>query len=106
MKSIGNVSSLLVVCLVLGGAAAHAQTAQYSGAQVMLPIGTLTNPYGMAVDTTGNIYVADNADNSLSKLTPSGALSAGFLMQMAAPTELRWMAAATSTLPIALEMKW
>jgi streptogramin lyase len=79
VKSIGNVSSLLVVCLVLGCAAAHAQTAQFSGAQVMLPIGTLTNPYGMAVDTSGNIYVADNADNSLSKLTPSGAFSAGFL---------------------------
>jgi sugar lactone lactonase YvrE len=79
VKSIGNVRSLLVSCLVLGGAAAHAQTAQFSGAQVMLPIGTLTNPYGMAVDTSGNIYVADNADNALSKLTPSGALSAGFL---------------------------
>jgi streptogramin lyase len=85
VKSIGNVSSLLVVCLVLGGAAAHAQTAQFSGAHVMLPIGTLTHPYGMAVDTSGNIYVADNANNSLSKLTPSGALSAGFLTADGSP---------------------
>ncbi len=76
MKSIG---SLLVVCLGLGVAAADAQTAQFSGAQITLPIGTLTSPYGMAVDPNGNIYVADNGDNALSKLTPSGALSAGFL---------------------------
>jgi streptogramin lyase len=31
----------------------------------------------MAVDASGNVYVADNAENSLSKLSPSGALSSG-----------------------------
>jgi streptogramin lyase len=76
VKSIGSFSILL---LILGGAATHAQTAHFSGAQVTFPIGSLTNPYGMAVDSSGNMYVADNANNSLSKLTPSGALSAGFL---------------------------
>jgi len=42
-----------------------------------LPIGTLTSPYGVAVDSNGNIYVADNTNNSLSKLTPSGSLASG-----------------------------
>ena len=42
-----------------------------------MPIGSLTNPYGIAVDASGNVYVADNAENSLAKLSPSGALSSG-----------------------------
>lgn len=76
VKSIGSFSILL---LVLGGVSTHAQSAHFSGAQVTFPIGTLTNPSGMAIDSSGNIYVADNANNSISKLKPSGALSAGFL---------------------------
>jgi sugar lactone lactonase YvrE len=74
---------LTATCLILlplmVGNRAHGQTAHFVGAQVTLPIGTLTNPWGMAVDTSGNVYVADNATNSLSKLTPSGALTLDFL---------------------------
>jgi streptogramin lyase len=68
---------ILGVFLLAPDTAAHAQKAHLSVAQITLPIGALTNPYGMAVDTSGNIYVADNAENSLSKLTPSGSLSSG-----------------------------
>src|ERR1700726_4043377 len=73
-------ASLLIVLgifLLALDTAAHGQKAHLSVAQVTLPIGGLTNPYGMAVDASGNVYVADNAENSLSKLTPSGSLSSG-----------------------------
>lgn len=72
-------SPWLRVLLLVAGAAAHAQTAHFSSAFVTLPIGTLNNPSGMAVDASGDVYVVDNVDNSLSKLTPSGALSGSFL---------------------------
>jgi streptogramin lyase len=70
----GLVVFLISFLLVLGSAA-DAQTAHFSGANITLPIGAVTNPWGMAVDTNGNVYVADNAANSLSKLTPSGVLT-------------------------------
>jgi streptogramin lyase len=66
---------LLYLCV--SGSVGHAQTAHFFGAQIPLPIGTLTSPYGIAVDANGNIYVADNATNSLAKLTPSGTILAG-----------------------------
>ena len=47
----------------------------FAGAQVPLAIGTVTRPYGMAVDTNGNVFVVDNGGNSLSKLTASGVLT-------------------------------
>ena len=82
--SIGGSSKIYASLLIVSGvfllaldAAAHAQKAHLSVAQVTLPIGGVTNPYGMAVDMSGNVYVADNAENSLSKLTPSGLLSSG-----------------------------
>ncbi|MGC2398285.1 MAG: Ig-like domain repeat protein [Acidobacteriaceae bacterium] len=65
------------VLLLALGVSADAQTAHFSEALVTLPIGTVINPYGMAVDTNGNVYVADNAENSLSELTPSESLTSG-----------------------------
>jgi DNA-binding beta-propeller fold protein YncE len=60
---------LLVLLLVLG-ATAHAQNAHFTGALGTLPIGGLTNPYGMAVDASGNVFVADNATNSIIEFSP------------------------------------
>jgi streptogramin lyase len=65
----------LLVFLIACGAAADAQVVYFAGAQVPLAIGSVTHPYGMAVDTNGNIYIVDNAGNSLSKLTASGVLT-------------------------------
>jgi sugar lactone lactonase YvrE len=76
VKSIGSFSTLL---LVLSSASTLAQVLHFTGSQVTQRIGSLTNPQGMAIDSGGNIYVADSGKNSISKLTPSGALSAGFL---------------------------
>jgi serine/threonine-protein kinase len=72
--SIRTFTACFLLCFCLLG---HGQTAHFLGTQVPLPIGTLTSPYGVAVDSNGNIYVADNATNSLAKLTPSGTLVAG-----------------------------
>jgi serine/threonine-protein kinase len=57
---------------LLLGAVAHAQSAHFSGALAVLPAGAFENPYGMAVDASGNIYVVDNAENSISLITPLG----------------------------------
>jgi streptogramin lyase len=69
------VKSIVLCLLVALSAAANAQAVYFAGAQVPLPIGTVTNPYGMAVDTNGTIFVVDHAANSLSKLTASGVLT-------------------------------
>ena len=74
MKSI-----LFLAFALFLGAVAHAQSAHFSGALAILQTVALTNPYGVAVDASGNIYVADNAENSISLLTPWGVLSAGIL---------------------------
>jgi streptogramin lyase len=74
------VKSILFLAFALFlGAVAHAQSAHFSGALAILQTVPLTNPYGMAVDASGNIYVADNAENSISLLTPLGVPSAAFL---------------------------
>jgi streptogramin lyase len=79
IRSFSRVSAAacLLAFLCAFSAPARAQTAQFIGAQIPLPIGTLTSPYGVAVDANGNVYVADNISNSLSKLTPSGSLTSG-----------------------------
>lgn len=36
---------------------------------------TFTNPFGLAVDSSGNIYVADTYNDNIRKITPSGLVS-------------------------------
>lgn len=76
VRWIGNLSILLIV---VGGIVPQAQLVHFTGTQITLHIGSLDSPEGMAIDLSGNIYVADNASNSILKLTPSGALSTGFI---------------------------
>jgi sugar lactone lactonase YvrE len=69
-----NLNRLLAaVCLFALAVAMHAQTAtaHFSGAQTTFSISD-TYPYGLAVDASGNIYVADNFSGSVSVVSPQG----------------------------------
>ena len=43
----------------------------YSGDGVQATSAMLLEPYAAALDTTGNIYIADTGDNSIRKVTVS-----------------------------------
>src|SRR5271170_4629979 len=50
--------------LMLGAAAsAHAQSVTFAGAQTTVPVSGLTLPTGVAVDSAGNLFVSDSANN-------------------------------------------
>ena len=51
---------------------AHAQTAHFSGAQITVPTSALNDNYGIAVDGSGNVYVADSGHGRVLKETLSG----------------------------------
>src|SRR5712692_7963792 len=53
-------------------------------------IGNVTGPYGLAVDASGIIYVADAGDNTIKKLSPTGQLLATWGKTGSAPGELSW----------------
>jgi streptogramin lyase len=48
-----------------------AQTAQFAGAQSTIPTSTLNYAYGVAVDGSGNVYVANSGFSRVLKETPS-----------------------------------
>ncbi len=66
------------ICLILTAAVAletaicDAQTAHYSGAMTAVASAGLANPHGIAVDSSGNVYVADVSNNRVLKETPTG----------------------------------
>ncbi|MGA7886700.1 MAG: hypothetical protein WCA44_13230, partial [Acidobacteriaceae bacterium] len=68
-----RVSSLLLALfagLILPGAAV-AQTAHFSGAIAALGSG-LDNPHGVAVDGSGNVFVADTGNNAVKEILAAG----------------------------------
>jgi sugar lactone lactonase YvrE/protein involved in polysaccharide export with SLBB domain len=63
---------MLIAFGVLTGSIASAQTAHMSQYQTVLNIPSpIENAYGMAVDSSGNIYIADQDNRRVLKLTPS-----------------------------------
>jgi sugar lactone lactonase YvrE len=56
----------LLSCFLIG-TGMHGQTAHFNSVQSMVPNGGLSSPYGLAVDSHGNVYVADSDNNQLFK---------------------------------------
>ncbi len=52
--------------------------------------GAVAGPYGIAVDASGTLYVADAGDNTIKKLSPTGQLLATWGKTGSAPGELSW----------------
>lgn len=68
-------SPAIILPLVLGiliSSAIQAQTAHFSAAQSAVPTSTLDSPEGVAIDASGNIYVADTWHSRVLKETLSG----------------------------------
>ncbi|WP_197414090.1 NHL repeat-containing protein [Terracidiphilus gabretensis] len=78
------VALLLALGWTLCGAAAQAQTANFGGAQTAL-FSSLNNPSGIAVDASGNVYIADTNHNQVLKET----YSAGSYIQSTIGSGLR-----------------
>jgi hypothetical protein len=63
-----------VALLLLGAisAPAYAQSVTFAGVQFTMPASGLSNPNGVAVDGAGNVFIADDFNNRVVKVTPSG----------------------------------
>ncbi len=53
-------------------------------------LGNVSGPFGLAVDASGTIYVADAGDNTIKKLSPIGKVLAIWGKTGSAPGELSW----------------
>ncbi len=62
-----GLSTIVAVCPV-----AYAQAINLIDVQVPIPTSTLSSPYGVAVDGSGNVYIADTGNNRVIKETLSG----------------------------------
>ena len=71
--SLCSAAALLLAIGAVSGQVAVAQSAQFAGV-MSAPLGTgIGGPFGVAVDSTGNIYVADQAAPAIYKIAPGGA---------------------------------
>ena len=65
-------AAALVVVLVIGGVGVWLLLQhKHQSRQVVLPFPGVREPYGVAVDTAGNVYVTDYANHRVLKL-PAG----------------------------------
>lgn len=69
-NDIREITSAGVVSLFAGSSTQVAGNANGTGSAA-----TFTNPAGVAVDSSGNIYVADENNNEIRKITPAGVVS-------------------------------
>jgi streptogramin lyase len=66
-RCIGLAVLVGVVCPV-----SHAQTAHFSGAETVVPTGSLNQPEAITADASGNIYISDSDNARILKLTVAG----------------------------------
>ncbi len=64
--------SVLAVLFLPAAIKAEAQTVTFNGQQTTLPATGLNSPYGAAVDSVGNVYIADRQNNRVVKLPAGG----------------------------------
>ncbi|MES2220945.1 MAG: NHL repeat-containing protein, partial [Acidobacteriota bacterium] len=65
----GLLAGLLLVCTCIGaGSELRAQTAHFSGMVRTLGSGDPLNPVGVAVDRTGDVFIADATDNAVKEM--------------------------------------
>ncbi len=67
--ALGTVLAAPLVCAI-----AHAQTAHFSGAEVIVPTSSMNQPDGIAVDGSGNLYIVDSENGRVVKETLSGSV--------------------------------
>jgi serine/threonine protein kinase, bacterial len=78
-----------------------------SGAQSVLPFTGLSLPDGVAVDTAGNVYLADRGHNRVLKLAAGSATPIDLpFTASTTPTVRRWMPPATSTSRTRRTIRW
>ena len=64
----------LLVLTLLGSLAANAQTAHFGGA-ISIEGSGFIGPYGVAVDGSGNVFVADTGHNAVKVILQTGAIN-------------------------------
>jgi sugar lactone lactonase YvrE len=87
VSSLGSTAILLAQLAVVFCAVAHAATAptaQFNGAEIPVASG-LSFPFGVAVDGSGNVYVADTVNNRVLKEAPG---LAGYIQSVVASATL------------------
>jgi serine/threonine protein kinase, bacterial len=78
-----------------------------SSAQSVPPFTGLSLPDGVAVDTAGNVYVADRGHNQVLKLAAGSATPIDLpFTASTTPTVRRWMPPATSTWRTRRTIRW
>ena len=71
-----------------------------SSSQNVLPFTGLNDPYGVAVDSAGTVYVTDSGNNRVLKLAAGSSTQDGAaFIGLNRPAVWRWMAPAPSTSP-------
>ena len=65
-------AAFFVIAAFSFGAAAGAQTAHFSGAVLALAPSELSYPYGVAVDSAGDVFVADTGSSTVKEVLAAG----------------------------------
>lgn len=70
-----NINSTIITTVAGTGSQCPGMSACGDGGQATLALATLDSPTGLAVDTAGNIYIGDQANFCIRKVTTSGIIS-------------------------------